>query len=76
VFDVVVTVDFNGTTHLAASLIPSDRRDEFGVERVELMVRIAWMRARREADPLTAFTFECERLRWLRSPETRVTRWL
>jgi hypothetical protein len=75
-FDVVVTVDFNGATHLVAALLPSDRADEFGIERVELMLRIAWMHALREPDPLKAFVFACERLRWLRSPETRVTRWL
>lgn len=75
--DVKVEVEHNGSTlYLAAFVTPWERDDEFALERTELMVRSAWLRALVHPDPPTAFTFECERLLWMRVPETRATRFL
>lgn len=76
--DVKVEVEHNGSTlYLAAFVTPWERDDEFAMERTELMLRSAWLRALEYDDPPQAFTFVCEWLLWQRVPQSQpATRWL
>jgi len=65
--DVVVTVPSpNGDVYLASFFAsePQFFGDTFIVERTELLLRSAWLRAKDDHDPM-GFTRACERLRSL-----------